>query len=337
MTLEEAIHGHLENWIDEYLALQEIPIRQRPTRAAMTFVKEVITDMEGDTKDDYFEKPWFAIIHHHVTNWYKDNYGEAFAKDDSAKATGVVLIRGSAFEVSVPLVRHRVEVEGETMWVLFPSEVDADEKPLDWLKSPPDLNRLDTLNHKKLLKDVTFVGNGLRTLRIKLMTVKASDPRISSLLDGVLAAFESAAASILRSDDSARGDALWSLQMALEKVLNAFALQKKGNSKQGHNLYILFDDISAFCDARKRHLLKKMPPHDLGISDGIIQYRYGLPDKPNIIYVVEAYKAALQLACSVSEYFDREYNLGKNFGLLLKKPPYLSLPVISATNSSSES
>jgi len=81
---------------------------------------------------------------------------------------------------------------------------------------------------------------------MNLMGVEPHDDAVHGLLEGVLAEFESAARQLLRPEDTGRASALWTLQMAVERVLKAYAQHKTRNiSFKSTNLFELYDDIAA--------------------------------------------------------------------------------------------
>lgn len=293
---------------------------QRVTQAAILFVQDWIIEIKGDDRTDFYVKPWFAIIHHHVNEWYQDNYGPALERGKDSVATGIVIVRGVPVEVRVPLTRSTVETPGETVWLHFPVTIEDGENPESWLVGSPSIDKLDRRERTKLATKLVDVGTGLRCIHINLMGIKPSDEMVNGFLEGVLSEFESAAGNILRKDAAARGAALWSLQMAVEKTLKAFAQHKTGTFRQSHDLFILYDDVKDLGMGVKRDLLKKMPREPQVMSD-----RYGLGGTPAIAEVMSAYDAALALVSQASRSFGHDIYVG-GARFLLKKPPWLELP-----------
>lgn len=317
--------------IDELLSAQEVKVTLRPIRAAIMFVDDVVISISGDEKGkstDYVAKPWFAVIYHYVEKWYQEQYGAAFKRDESGIAIGTAFVRDLPIELRVPLTRMRVETPNETSWLCFPIEVETDENPLDWLVSPPNLERLESNEKSDLIAQATAVATELRALQLNLMGMEPSDSEVRGLLDGVLAEFESCAQNILRNDTSGRGSALWSLQMATERILKAFAKHKNGSFKEIHNLFILYDDVAVHLSGIKRDLLKKLPRDKQAITD-----RYGLGGTPTLSELKDAYRSALELSAAISRLFKRKISLGGS-RFLLKRPPWLTLPPTQKTGSS---
>ncbi len=322
MDLKEVISDRLII-IDEHLSSIETPVWHRVTQASIIFVKDYILEIEGDDKSDFYNKPWFAVIYHYVREWYQNLYGPALDRGGTSTATGVALVRGVPIELKVPLTRSTVEIPGETAWLHFPVTIEDGENPETWLVGSPPIDRLPQRERTKLFAKLTAIGTGLRRIRINLMGIKPSDEKISGLLEGVLPELESAAVNILRKDAVGRGAALWSLQMAVEKTLKAFAQHKTGKFRQSHDLFDLYDDVKDLGIAAKRHLLKRMPREPQVMSD-----RYGLGGTPTITEVTNAYDAALAFVSQASRAFKRDIDIG-GARFLLKKPPWLELPPTS--------
>jgi HEPN domain-containing protein len=155
---------------------------------------------------------------------------------------------------------------------------------------------------------------------MNLMGVEPHDDAVHGLLEGVLAEFESAARQLLRPEDTGRASALWTMQMAVERVLKAYAQHKLGTYRQIHNLFELYDDIAAHGIDADRDLLKKLPRDRDVMSD-----RYGLRGTPSLLEAFDAYRAALSFVGSISGKFAHKYYVG-GAGFLLRKPSWTTLP-----------
>src|SRR5688572_10083592 len=85
--------------IDVSMTRRGVPLHTRPMAAA-TQIDKNFMEIEGDSKDQYWEKPWFAIIFGIVQRWYEGRYGEALTTKDVIP--GVILIHSLPFRVDVP-------------------------------------------------------------------------------------------------------------------------------------------------------------------------------------------------------------------------------------------
>jgi hypothetical protein len=322
--LKQAIYQFMP-LIDPILAAAETPLGMRALHAATRFVEDLVVDVSTETdkenfKENFALKPWFAIIYHHVDNWYRETYAEALKRGHEKTACGVVLVRDLPVELDVPLTTSRIETPGETAWLTFPVTVEEDEEPLSWLKGAPNIVHLSEQDQTRVLNDAVEVATALRSIRINFMGVEPRDDTVSGLLEGVLPEFESAARQILRRETSGRASALWTLQMALERVLKAYAQHRMGTFRQIHNLFELFDDAARHGFNGDRELLKKLPRDREVMSD-----RYGLRGTPTLQEMIEAYNAALTLVSVASGQFNRKFNVG-GASFLLRKAPWITLP-----------
>jgi HEPN domain-containing protein len=319
--------GKVMPYIDARLEHSEVSLTERLLVAATIFVDEMVVKVGyGDTEEDktnstdYVTRPWFAIIYHHVENWYREHYGEALNVNEGGRAHGYVLVRSLPVELIVPLTRSRVETPGETAWLSFPKEVESDEDPLRWLGKSPNVAALGDDDRKALIKDVREVATALRSIRVNNMGIEPSDHKMYGLLNGIPGEFESAAQKAVRNETAGRPAALWNIHLAIERALKAFSQHKTGKFRETHNLFDLFDDVAAHGITARRNALKKFRRE----SD-VIDNRYGLGDAPTVQEAFAAYKTGLTFVSSVVQSFQRKMSIG-GASFLLGKPPWTSLP-----------
>lgn len=305
--------------VDERLSIEDMRLKERPLSACISIVHNFITDVTGG-KDDFAEKPWFAILYFHVMAWYREHYGPAFDKDSSSIGHAVIMIRDLPVAYHVPLTRIEPGTPGETVWLCFPIGIEAGEDPRNWLVNPPQLSRLDSRQIKRLEKDMTTVATALRALPTLLQGITPKDNVVTGLIDGVTDSLESAAQTILRNDPRGRGGAIWALQMAVERTLKGLSQHKHGAFREIHDLFALFDDVAAYCPTVNRNLLKRFPRQDQVMID-----RYGLGGIPTLTEVMNAYMAALLLIAGVAKSFTRSLNIAGG-RLHIRKAPWLTLP-----------
>jgi hypothetical protein len=325
---KEFIHKLLPD-IDQYLSDLQVPPKQRLLRAGIIIVKDFVISVSGDAnKEDYSDKPWFAILYYHIENWYRDHYGTLLDENKSGFARGVIIVRDLPVELKVPLTRGEVETHDKTAWLYFPIEVHPIEEPLKWLVGGPRLDKLSTDALDKVRSDAARIATALRSVWQFTNGVEPSDTIIDGFLGGILAEMESAAAQILRNESKVIGNALWSMQMACERVLKAFSQQRVGSFRETHDLFVLFDDAASQGLVADRLLLKTLPRVDDAVSA-----RYGLGSAMAIAESVDAYKAALSLIVTVAKALHRRISFAEA-GILFSKPPWLSLPDLPTSASS---
>lgn len=319
--------GKVMPYIDTRLAHSDAPLAQRLLVAATMFVDEFTTAIRvGDKVEeipshtDYVVTPWFAIIYHHIENWYREHYGDALNANPGGSAHGYVLVRSLPVELIVPLTRSRVETPGESIWLSFPKEVEGDENSLDWLVKAPNIASLDNDDREALSQDVVEIATALRSIRVNSMGVEPSDETVHGLLDGIAGEFEAAVQKAVRNEAAGRPGALWNIHLAIERALKAFAKHKTGKFRETHNLFALYDDVAAHGISADRNALKK-----LRRESEVIDNRYGLGDAPTVQEVFAAYKIGLTFVSCVVRSFKRKISIG-GASFLIGKPPWTSLP-----------
>ena len=183
--------AHLLEVLDEGLAVDEVPLPERPFRAARDLLRFGLVEVSGlPTIDpnkwpDYVGEPWFRVIFTGVEDWYRDHYGaEALAPRGNPPLEGVVLVRGSPFFLHVPMHRRVIEVEGKTAWMYFESGVGDGEDPRHWLLHGPNLDRLsdeqtraldaDSMRSRRRSGRSNFTSTGAAKTRYSAVSVEAS-------------------------------------------------------------------------------------------------------------------------------------------------------------------
>ena len=124
----EALLRETLPWIDERFSKDRRAVPERPFAAARIIVDDFIVDIEGDTKDDYLTKPWFAGIYQPIYKWYEGRYGQALTRSRQAQTRGLVPYFGTPLLFRLPLVLNEPGLGGTT-WVRFPKEVLESRTP----------------------------------------------------------------------------------------------------------------------------------------------------------------------------------------------------------------
>lgn len=315
---EKHIFDALES-IDEYLGEIGISVRSRPLQAAMLYVELFIIEVSHGNKDKPLNEPWFSIIHHHVTDWYEKTYGDSF-KDSSNYARGVVLVRNLPIEIQIPYTRTEIEKEGETIWVVFPYDLDAVESPTEWLVKPPSLERLPNTAQHELEENIRKVVSARRQIAQHVGTTERLEGDFSGFIDGIEEDLDSAATSLVKNTQASRQLAIWSLQVALEKTLKTLSIQENGTYKETHDLFTLFDKLTGIESFTERNLLLKFPRHN-----EVVDARYGHMPAVSLDQSLSYYLVALEIIRGATHMYKRKLGIA-NGRILIKRPPWLTLP-----------
>ena len=135
----EYVHAWLPV-IDEHLASRQCKVRARPLQAALYFVNNVITEVQGDTMENFSERSWFAILYWHIRQWYEEFYSERLL-ESSSEHVGLILLRGTPFQLEFPVTTAELEEEGVSSWMVFAAEVMPYESHNSFFTSPPNTLR----------------------------------------------------------------------------------------------------------------------------------------------------------------------------------------------------
>lgn len=314
--LKEVVAEELE-WIDEVLAEQGIAPARRPLHAATIFVSDCIEEIKGGTKDHYWDQPWFSAIYKAVESWYVNRYGKARKGSAASAPAGLVLIFQTPFKVTIPLSYTTVEKEGETAWVHFPDKVNADEQVLDWIVSPPNLDRLRPDERSSLEQAVARIAGDIRSLHIALTTADLG-ASVRRLAEGILSHLENSVESICSLEPSRLSLALWELHLAAEKSLKVFLYQQTGSVSKIH-------PIADLCRAAEVAGLTPVDPSVLSVLTDwkdANRHRYGEIDPPSIQQAYEVYEGVVAVAVHCARALQREITL-RDARILIRKAPWI--------------
>ena len=311
--------------IDSWLAQENTKPSLRPFKAAILFVEHFVLEVSGGDKENFAEQAWFAVVFHHVRDWYDQNYGAQMHEQSDGFSRAVVGVRGIPVKFKVPLTRSVVEVEGVTAWLCFPNAIEDGEDPTHWLVDAPPIANLLRKDRDKLERECRRTAVALRNVRLNTQGLTGSSEVIDGLVSGILPELEAAAGHIVTNKPEAFGLAAWCLQMALERTLNSLALQKHGNYKKTHDLFSLFDLVAVTLAPMNRDLMKGF------LRQGeVMDARYGQGKGVEREQIFKSYLAAIEFVANATSKFDRTLSVSGG-RLLLKMPPWLALPGKDAT------
>ena len=304
-------------WIDQKFMKDGKSVPSRPLAAARIIVEHFLVEIKGDTKDNYLSKLWFKGIYDPICRWYEARYGEELIRSRYEQTRGLVLYLGASLLFRMPLVIHDPPGQDGTTWLRFPNEVLAEERPLDWLETPPPLANMPA-KRKNSLEDATrYIANSLRAININLKTADLEETSLQAMAKSVLRHLEKAAIDAAAEDHGASSLAIWELQMACEKTMKTYLIQKGITFPQTHDLRVL--QKLAVESAGFDHT--EVPMASIPTEKRVIAWRYSElePPKPSEFY--RCYEAALALCRIYTNQIPRKYNFS-NFAVQLKRPPW---------------
>lgn len=303
--------------IDRILASLQVNVRQRPLRAASMIVDHCIVRIEGDTKDNYFKKPWFSVIYRETKRWYKERYGQALSDSQSDVVYGFVLIFDTPFELAIPLGVREEDEPGETFWLCLPTSVMPGERVLDWIITPPNLERLVPSEHEALVRNIVRVAEHLRAIRVNLMTADYPNRPSRKLSEGIIPHLERGAKDIVRNPRERTSLAIWEFHLAAERAMKVYLWQRGIEPPNTHDL----DQLNRLSGSGgdtvvPTNLVSKLPS-----GTTAIRHRYGEADPPDLESTIDIYTAAMQLIGNYARGLTRRFTFD-NARFLLKVPPW---------------
>ena len=295
-VLEEVLPG-----IDQDLAERDIRLTQRPLEAAREFVSDYVVEArekgtvgaKPGAPEEFLVTPWFAGLYALVKTWYRNRYPGPRPRLRDERFFGIVMIAGTAFAIRIPRVRTQPGRPGETVWLSFPDGLRDNEQALDWIETPPNYTMLSPQECCDAEEFATEIANALRFIGSGLMAVSGGDDKLEGFRAGVIPSLESAARRLLELNPKSVQSAYWDLQLACESALKALMVQRTGEFKETHDLFLLYDfhkKIPAPPPAFNRGLLKRLPRWKEAAA-----LRYGQGKREHRADCVECYRATLTI------------------------------------------
>ena len=303
--------------IDEILSKRGTSLTQRPFEAASLFVNECIVEIEGDTKDDYWGKKWFADIYRWTEEWYRERYGDALKNEGKDNAKGITLVYGTPFPLDIPLTLTKPEEPGKTVWLIFPIEVMPEEDPVNWLQPKPNLQQLSEKQLTQLTEEIGFVASALRAINVNLMTAEYPSSSLQMLAGGITAHLKKAVQDILSGKPEQISVAYWEIHLAIEKTVKVFLKQKGQNPPNIHDLAKLREMADLIINSTELNDCFEQCPSD----KEAIKYRYGESDKVSSETAIQFYFNSLRIIVFYTKELHRKYIMN-NARFLIKSPPW---------------
>lgn len=315
--------SHLLEIVDQWLALDEVPLSERPIRATTDLLKHgfVVANIGEEVKVDrlweYFGEPWFRAMFTGVEEWYRSLYGpQALNSRNDPPIEGVVLVRSVPFLLQVPTSRIEVETTGKTAWFYFEAGLGDGEDPRKWLVGDINFERLSVDELHKMDSDLYHVTSSLRIMHHHLLG--SGNDETQAGLRASIRSYLEAAARRLRMQEVTEFTFAWmDLQMAAEAAIKLVIFRTTGQHPRRHELVSdLLNDLGAISIVFDRNRLANWPQFKT-----ISNRRYGTERDSGASELYEAYKLILDLVVSCVRTIVPP--LASGAGLLLHVAPYL--------------
>jgi len=314
--LEDAIREQMPE-LDSALAARQLEPIHRPLTAAKIFVEECIVSIEGDTKDDYLDKPWFSTIYQTIYDWYLKRYGDRLHHTAHSVATGIVACLGALFRLEVPLVIRTPADDPQQLWISFPDSVEASEDPLQWIEAPPNIDDLPADKRSNFLSDVSDTASCLRGLHrdFNAAILPSDDHRKMAV---TIPAHLSAGASYVAQSRNPGNMAIWDWHMAAEKALKVYLHQRGSPPPNTHQLVTLYDlAVAASFEGIDRSAVERLPS-----GKEAVDYRYGQGAHHGPVDLAQLYKQYLHVCSAVGTRLERNLSVRGDTRFLIRVLPW---------------
>lgn len=284
--------------------------------AARFFVDCLILKIEGDTKENYLLKPWFASIFRPIQDWYKKRYGEAQVHPKRGLA-GAVKHHGALYLLRIPLTVTRPQEDG-TCWLTFAKDVLPGEDPASWIVNGPSLEQMRPKQLAALQKEATSTATRVRDIANHLLTADLPDDSARTMVNSVLRHLDKAASDMAAQGPEAASLAVWDLHMACEKAMKAYLTQDGISYPKIHDLR----DLNTLAPTKHDWSAVKAALVRFPSERRVMQWRYQEVDPPTLSDLWRFYDVALQVCATYAARMRRTYAFN-NFAVHLRRPLWL--------------
>lgn len=311
--------------IDRELATREVPLDDRPYRAALALVATAVIDVRDrttgeaqrpDNIPELVSQPWFRGLFRTARQWYERRYGAAIAWDGGRALKGFVVLLGASFEIQVPSIISQPEIPGETASLEYPDEVRDGEDVLSWLVSPPVIANLPTEERSALTGNIRSISTRLRAINVAVLATGNRNDTLNGLLKAVGNHIEASAQKAVDASKSGLVLACWDLQMACECAFKALLSGRTSSFPRTHDLKRLWRLATPHMRRVPREGVDRMPA-----SNAMISYRYGSGVRVTLDEYYKMYTCMLDIVQSAVEPL-ATMKLAKA-RITLAKPPWL--------------
>lgn len=239
---------------DQLLAQQDVPVHERPLRAAVLFAKHSVERVRHEGADesvednvdlgDLFKKPWFGRLVRMSEDWYSKAFGPAALRPPAPSLSGAVMYRGAILILEIPVTIAQPADVGHQRWIAFPDHVGDGEDVLSWLQPSPEPCKMEPDGVAALEVQVRRIANSIRFVASRARNASKESVELSGLLAGAVRSLDAFPHLAAMDNRPERQKAWWELQMANEGFLKAFCLQKnmRGAYRRTHSIPALLQD-----------------------------------------------------------------------------------------------
>lgn len=303
--------------IDRILNANGQALSSRITAAIDILLKHFVKVTAAATEPPY-EQKWYAILFAIVSDWYETRYGAAL-RAKTGTLLGVVEIHNIPFKVTIEPTHTQPHSSGQQLTLFVGPKLGANEKPREWITSPPTLSALTPSESSRLDRDLSTLVKQLRLINLNFGMADPAPGKFDEHRNVALLAVRKAAEHITNRTEEDYASAVWEIHFSIENTIKALIAQTGIKPESEHKLSILLTQASSVGITL-----------DLGNSLGFlpsssraIAHRYGRPLPNGYKDAIAIYKKSLPLLANLSSHVQRSIQFGDDAGFILRRPPWL--------------
>lgn len=302
--------------IDKILNANEHALSGRPMAATELMLKYFVT-VKGASAEAPYEQKWFAILFAIVADWYETKYGSALHAK-TGTLIGVIEIHGIPFKVAIDTTHAQPDPSGQQSTLFIGSGIGANERPQEWIISPPSLSNLTNSESTRLDKELRNLVKQLRLINLNFGSGHPAPEKFERHRNVALLAVRKAAEHITARTEGDYASAVWEIHFAIENALKALIAQTGATPLAEHKLSVLIaqaNSVGIALDLKKR--LSFLPSAGKAIDS-----RYGKPLPTGYKDAIMIYKKALPILADLSSHVQSAIQLGEDAAIILRRPPW---------------
>ena len=284
----------------------------------MFFLEHFIEEVSGMEKGEVVTHPMFRDWIGRARKWYVEKYGESHLKGTSDDGVAMLALFETPFELRFPLtLTWPARSKGLTA-LHFPRKVLRREDSLNFLVSPPNLERLSPEERKSLRRRVSRVVGQARALLVDTMFADVGREGGAALAGGIRISLEKGVRDVCHSGSDRHSDAVWEFNFAAEKALKAFLWQKSRPVPRTHDVRDLVRmAVGKGLAPPARSWLEQFPT-----GKDAVRYRYGELGVPSTRSVMTLYGVALSLSAHCARALKRTISVMDPGAVLYLRSPW---------------
>lgn len=303
--------------LDQAFAKAGIELSSRPVRAASFIVEKFVIEVEGDSIENYHQKPWFGLFFNCARQWYEGRYGDNLNSEVLNKLEAAVQIYQRWYLLEIPVQFKKLVPEEKSAWVYFPTTVREGEDVLQWIQSGPNFEKMNSSTKDKVLGKIEELVALVRKINLNLW-VPFDEQSHADTAEHIKQYIASAAKHFADNKPQSVEMAIWEMHFAFEQSFKLWLSQKGLGSYTTHDLTELNDETASLLG---HPLVQESTLEKLPSGTDAINFRYAKLPAPSLERQHNIYRIGLQCIKTVTDHLERELHVF-DAGILLKQPPW---------------